>query len=234
MKVTVKLFARLRELAGTATLERQLHEEATVTDLRQGLQADFPRLAEAMAQTIVSVNREFAQADTLLNEGDEVALFPPVSGGSGGDEVDKFAITYQPLSLDDMAAKVLKPETGAVAVFAGTVRNVSEGKPVDYLEYEAYAEMALAKLRQVAAEARQQWPNIVDIAIVQRIGHLEVGENAVVVAVSSGHRGDGCFEACQYAINRLKQIVPIWKKEVGPGGEAWVEGDYRPSSHDAS
>jgi MoaE-MoaD fusion protein len=233
MKVTVKLFARLRELAGTATLERHLADGATIANLRQGLQADFPRLAEAMAQTIVSVNHEFAEAGTSLHEGDEVAIFPPVSGGSGADE-GRFAITYDPISLDEMAAKVLKPETGAVAVFAGTVRNVSEGKSVDYLEYEAYAEMAVAKLRQVAVEAHQQWPGIVDIAIVQRIGHLNVGENAVIVAVSSAHRGDGCFEACQYAINRLKQIVPIWKKEVGPDGGAWVEGDYRPSPNDAN
>ncbi len=232
MKVTVKLFARLRELAGTARLERHLANGATIADLRQGLQADFPRLAEAVAQTIVSVNREFAEAHTLLNEGDEVALFPPVSGGSGADE-GRFVITDNPISLDEMAAKVLKPGTGAVAVFAGTVRNVSEGKPVDYLEYEAYEEMAVAKLRQVAAEARQQWPDIVDMAIVQRIGHLQVGENAVIVAVSSAHRGDGCFEACQYAINRLKQIVPIWKKEVGPDGVEWVEGDYRPTTNDA-
>jgi molybdopterin synthase catalytic subunit len=94
--------------------------------------------------------------------------------------------------------------------------------------------MALAKLRQVADEARAKWPKIVDIAIVQRIGHLKVGENAVVVAVSSPHRNDGCFEACAYAINRLKQIVPIWKKEVGPDGAEWVEGDYMPSSVDAT
>jgi molybdopterin synthase catalytic subunit len=132
-----------------------------------------------------------------------------------------------------MAAKVLKPETGAVAVFAGVVRNVSAGKAVEHLEYEAYEEMAVAKLRQVAAEAREQWPNIVDIAIVQRIGHLEVGENAVIVAVSSSHRGDGCFEACHYAINRLKQIVPVWKKEISPDGTEWIEGDYLPSSRDA-
>ena len=161
-----------------------------------------------------------------------MALFPPVSGGSGAAE-GKFAITYEPISLDEMAAKVLKPETGAVAVFGGVVRNTSAGKAVAYLEYEAYEEMAVAKLRQVADEARQRWPGIVDMAIVQRLGHLEVGDNAVIVAVSSAHRGDGCFEACQYAINRLKEIVPIWKKEVSPIGSEWVEGDYLPSSEDA-
>jgi molybdopterin synthase catalytic subunit len=234
MRVTVKLFARLRELAGAHTLERQVADNATIADLIQGLQAEFPRLTDAIARTVVSVNREFADPQTRLMEGDEIAIFPPVSGGSGANaDAGKFAITFDPISLDEIAAKVLKPETGAVAVFAGVVRNVSAGKAVEHLEYEAYEEMALSKLRQVAAEACEQWPDIVDIAIVQRIGHLEVGDNAVIVAVSSPHRGDGCFEACQYAINRLKQIVPIWKKEVSPDGSEWIEGDYLPSTHDA-
>lgn len=230
MKVTVKLFARLRELVGAATLERNIADESTVADLMVALQQEFPKLNGV--NTIMSVNREFADHATRLSEGDEVAFFPPVSGGSGQDSV-KFAVTFDPISLDDIAARVVKPETGAVAVFGGVVRNVSAGKAVEHLEYEAYEEMALSKLRQVAAEARQQWPKIIDIAIVQRIGHLEVGENAVVVAVSSPHRGDGCFEACAYAINRLKEIVPIWKKEVGPDGNEWIEGDYLPSTADA-
>jgi len=232
MRVTVKLFARLRELVGTHSIERQVAENATIADLVQMLQAEFPKLVEVFPRTVVSVNREFAERETRLTDGDEVAFFPPVSGGSGADD-DMFAITFEPISLDVWAAKVRRPETGAVAVFAGTVRNVSAGKEVEHLEYEAYEEMAVAKLRQVAAEAREQWPKIVEIAIVQRIGHLEVGDNAVIVAVSSPHRGDGCFEACQYAINRLKQIVPIWKKEVSPDGSEWVEGDYLPSTQDA-
>lgn len=232
MKVTIKLFARLRELVGTPTLEFQVMENATVSDLLQNLQVEFPNLSTTISRTVISVNREFADLQTRLSEGDEVAIFPPVSGGVGAAAVDKFAVTFEPISLDEMAAKVSKPETGAVAVFGGTVRNVSDGKAVEHLEYEAYEEMAVAKLRQVAAEAREQWPGIIDIAIVQRIGHLEVGDYAVIVAVSSPHRYDGCFEACQYAINRLKQIVPIWKKEVGPDGTEWVEGDYLPSTKD--
>jgi len=232
MKVTVKLFARMRELVGSGTLERNIDDNATITDLLQSLQDEFPKLAEVAPQTIISVNREFADHEVQLADGDEVAFFPPVSGGSGADD-GKFAVTFDPISLDKMASRVLKPETGAVAVFGGVVRNVSAGKAVEHLEYEAYEEMAVAKLRQVADEARTQWPKIVDIAIVQRIGHLEVGENAVIVAVSSPHRGDGCFEACAYAINRLKQIVPIWKKEVSPEGDEWIEGDYMPSTVDA-
>jgi molybdopterin synthase catalytic subunit len=197
------------------------------------LQEEFPKLAEVAPRTVVSVNKEFADPATPLADGDEVAFFPPVSGGSGAQD-SKFQVTFDPISLDEVAARVVKPETGAVAVFGGVVRNVSAGKPVEHLEYEAYQEMAVAKLKQVAEEAFEQWPKIVDMAIVQRIGHLEVGENAVIVAVSSPHRNDGCFEACAYAINRLKQIVPIWKKEVSPGGEEWIEGDYLPSSTDAA
>lgn len=231
MNVTIKLFARMRELVGAGSLKRSLADNTTVSDLMVALQEEFPRLAETASYVVVAVNQEFAAPETRLAEGDEVALFPPVSGGSGADE-DKLAVTFEPISLDQVAAKVVRPETGAVAVFGGVVRSVSAGKPVEHLEYEAYEEMALARLRQVAAEARDQWPKIVDIAIVQRVGHLEVGENAVVVAVSSPHRGDGCFEACAYAINRLKQIVPIWKKEVSPDGSEWVEGDYHPSSTD--
>lgn len=231
MKVTIKLFARMRELVGASTLERDIKDKATIADLIDHLHQEFPRLAEAAPRTIISVNKEFAGPGTTLAEGDEVAFFPPVSGGTGANR-DRFAVTFDPISLDEIAATVVKPETGAVAVFGGVVRNVSAGKAVEHLEYEAYEEMALAKLKQVAQEAHQKWPKIIDVAIVQRIGHLEVGENAVVVAVSSPHRNDGCFEACAYAINRLKEIVPIWKKEVGPDGTEWVEGDYLPSATD--
>lgn len=233
MKITIKLFARMRELAGAGMLERDIADQSTISDLLQNLQAEFPRLVEASSRTIISVNKEFASPETRLSDGDEVAFFPPVSGGTGRSD-DHFAVTFEPISLDEIATKVIKPETGAVAVFGGTVRNESVGKAVEHLEYEAYTEMALAKLRQVAEEARQQWPKIVDIAIVQRIGHLEVGEQAVIVAVSTPHRYDGCFEACAFAINRLKEIVPIWKKEVGPDGTEWIEGDYLPSAGDAT
>ena len=228
MRVTIKLFARLREIAGAGRLERELADGATVGDLLAALRAEFPRLADVTARTITSVNQEFAAPDRPLHDGDEVAIFPPVSGGADGS-TDVLRITFDPVALDEVVRAVVQPHTGAVATFVGVVRAVSGGKEVAYLEYEAYQEMAVAKMRQIADEARARWPDIVDMAIVQRIGHLEVGDVAVVIAVSSGHRDQGCFEACRYAIDRLKQIVPIWKKEVGPGGEEWVEGDYLPS-----
>ncbi|RMF00803.1 MAG: molybdopterin converting factor [Chloroflexi bacterium] len=229
----MKLFARMRELVGAGALERDVAPNTSIAGLLEALKQEFPNLAAANPQTIIAVNQEFVDSSTVLADGDEVALFPPVSGGTGADDEGKFGVTFNPIGLDEIAAKVVKPETGAVAVFGGVVRNVSGGKDVEHLEYEAYEAMAVAKLKQVAAEARRQWPKIVDIAIVQRIGHLEVGENAVVVAVSSPHRNDGCFEACAFAINRLKEIVPIWKKEVGPDGDEWIEGDYLPSAGDA-
>ena len=225
MQITIKFFARLRETVGTNSLERVFNEGTTVGQLIEALQGEFPALNQPLARTIISVNREFSDLQTLLKAGDEVAFFPPVSGG--GD--DKFAITYDPISLDAIAAKVIKAETGAVAVFGGVVRNHSAGKAVEHLEYEAYEAMAVEKMAQVAAEARAQWPEIVDMAIVQRVGRLEIGENAVIIAVSSAHRGDGCFEACRFAIERLKQIVPVWKKEMSPDGAVWIEGDYLPN-----
>ena len=227
MRVTVKLFARLRDIAGAARLELELNEAGTVGDLLADLHTEFPRLAGVTARTIIAVNQEFATSDRRLRDGDEVAIFPPVSGGG-----DSFQVTFDPISIDDVARQVTRPHTGAVAAFAGVVRDRTGEKEVAYLEYQAYQEMAIAKMRQVAQEARAQWPQIVDVAIVQRIGHLAVGEVSVVVAISSGHRHEGCFEACRFAIERLKQIVPIWKKEVGPAGEEWVEGEYLPTTQD--
>ena len=247
MKITIKFFARLRDLVRAKTLEREVTDGATIADLAQRLQAEFPQLTPLLGYTAIALNREFADPQARLSDGDEVAFFPPVSGGAdnrnkesglqsgllqANSDAAKFAVTFDPISLDEVATRVVKPETGAVTVFNGVVRNVSGGKAVAYLEYEAYEEMAVSKMRQVAAEARQKWPHIVDVAIVQRIGRLDVGESAVIIAVSSAHRGDGCFEACAFAINRLKEIVPIWKKETGPDGSAWIEGDYLPSAAD--
>jgi molybdopterin synthase catalytic subunit len=227
IRVTVKLFARLRELVGAGELERELDEGSKVEDLLSSLYVEHPGLADLTSRTIIAVNQEFATPNTQLSDGDEIAVFPPVSGG-----MDSFRVTFDPVTLDEVVKMVVQPDTGAVATFAGVVRNVSGGKEVAFLEYEAYEEMAVARMRRVADEARARWLDIVDIAIVQRIGHLKVGEVAVVIAVSSGHRDQGCFEACRYAIDRLKQVVPIWKKEVGPTGEEWVEGDYLPTSAD--
>lgn len=227
MKVTVKLFARFREAAGIGKTELEMGNGATVDDLLTRLHAQYLRLSDVQTSMIISVNQQFVPVDSQLHDGDEVAIFPPVSGGA-----DSFRVTPEPISVDEVTRSVTRPHVGAVATFVGAVRNVSAGKAVAYLEYEAYQDMAMAKMGQVADEARARWPAIVDVAIVQRVGHLDVGEVAAVIAVSSPHRHDGCFDACRYAIDRLKQVVPIWKKEVGPTGETWVEGDHLPDTSD--
>ncbi len=136
---------------------------------------------------------------------------------------NRIELTDKPISPEAVTAKVLKDENGGVVTFLGTVRNGFEGKPVRFLEYEAYPEMALKKMEELAEEIRTKW-GIDDVAITHRLGHLEIGEVAVVIAVASPHRKEA-FEACEYAIDRLKEIVPIWKKEAFVGGERWVGGE---------
>ncbi|MBI4287923.1 MAG: molybdenum cofactor biosynthesis protein MoaE [Chloroflexi bacterium] len=132
-------------------------------------------------------------------------------------------LTHQPISAEAMVAKVLKGKHGAVVTFLGIVRNQSEGKAVRYLEYEAYPEVALKKMEELLGEIKARW-GIEDVAITHRLGRMEIGETAVIIAVASPHRGEA-FEACKYAIDRLKETVPIWKKEVFVDGEHWVAGD---------
>ncbi len=231
MQITIKFFARFKEIAGTGQLTQDVPEQTTLAQLLGILKTKFSDLPLGADRTILSINQEFASPETVLHDGDEVAIFPPVSGGTASDIANesthprKFSITDDPISLDEVAQLVSLPQAGAIATFAGVVRDVSDGKSVSSLRYEAYHDMAIAKLKQIALEAQEKWPDVIDMAIVQRIGHLEVGEIAVIVAASSPHRYQGCFEACQYGINRLKEIVPVWKKEFGPDGAEWIEGE---------
>ncbi|BCX05792.1 MAG: hypothetical protein KatS3mg053_3730 [Candidatus Roseilinea sp.] len=141
-------------------------------------------------------------------------------------------ITSDPIDLNALQRAVTTPHDGAVVIFTGTVRGVTGAERTEKLEYEAYAEMAIAKLRQVADEMRAKFALIHGIALIQRVGEMAVGEPTVAVVVSAGHRGDGAFEAARYGIDRLKQIVPVWKKETRPDGSSWVEGDYMPNRGD--
>ena len=147
-------------------------------------------------------------------------------------ERKRFEITTEPLSLDDVAARVSDPSCGAITTFAGVVRGetaTTEGmRGTDFLHYEAYAEMAERMLAQIGEEIQRQWPKVAAVSILHRIGRLEIGEPSVVIAVATPHRGDGCFEACRYAIERLKAIVPIWKQENWADGQVWVEGPRQP------
>jgi molybdopterin synthase catalytic subunit len=147
-----------------------------------------------------------------------------------------FEITQDSLDLNDLIARITLPATGAVCTFTGMVRGNTdrEGLPsqTEFLEYEAYVPMAEDKMRQVADEIRQRWPAVQGIAIVQRVGRLYPQTPTVIIACAAAHRDTGVFQAALYGIDRLKQIVPIWKKEVGPDGETWIEGDYKPGPNE--
>jgi molybdopterin converting factor subunit 1 len=234
MKVWVKYFATLRNRAGIKEEELELEAGTNVTRLKEILQEAHPDIAESLPTVIVAVNREYASDDLSLQGGDEVALFPPVSGGSvsGGD---RFQITKAELDLNQLLADMVLPTTGAACVFSGVVRGRTErgeGHETVELNYEAYQPMAEEKMRQVAAEIHERWPSVEQVAIVQRVGRLQPGTPTVLIACTAAHRDSGVFEAARYGIDRLKEIVPIWKQEVGPQGEFWVEGDYQPSDKD--
>lgn len=238
MQVRILLFATLKDLAGRNRLALTLpFENATVTDVRQVLAAEYPAMKANVDAAIAAVNEEYAFPQDSVHDGDEVAFFPPVSGGSG-DFPEIFRLAPEPINTDELIAAITTPATGAVCIFSGMVRGETnhegDSHQTQSLEYEAYEPMALAKMRQVAAEIRQQWPLVQGIAIVQRIGKLEVGQNTILIACSSGHRHQGCFEAARYGIDRLKEIVPVWKKEVSPNGQSWIEGYYMPTPNDRS
>jgi len=225
IKVHIRPFSLLKEVLGATSLSFELPSDATVAVLLEHLTADYPALSAHLNHVIVAVNHNYAGRSQPLTFGDEVAIFPPVSGGM--DETHA-AISPDPIDPAALMAMVTEPGAGAVVSFTGVVRDNNLGRRVDYLEYEAYPEMAVAKLRQVAAEARERWPKIRRVAVVHRVGHLELGETAVLVAIGAPHRGDGAFEAARYVIDRIKEIVPIWKKEGWAEGEEWLAGDYRP------
>lgn len=230
MRVKVLYFATLRARAGVREEGLELPERATVAQARERLTQRRPELAAALESAVAAVNREFARPEDVLREGDEIAFFPPVSGGS-----TRLELTEKPLDLNEVVQSLVGPTTGAVCVFTGVVRartEGGEGHETDHLEYEAFGPMAQEKLAQVAAEMRQRWPALEGIAILQRLGRIEAGAVTVVVATSAAHRDSGVFEAARYGIDRLKEIVPIWKREIGPGGERWVEGSYHPGERD--
>ncbi len=235
MEIQIRLFATLKDRIGREIISVQIPDGASVADLLQAVAETYPALQPYLSSTVVAINHEFAFPEDGLRPGDEVALFPPVSGGeTDPSRPEIVAITTEPIDLNALVRAVATPRTGAVALFTGVVRGEEGDRHVEFLEYEAYLPMAEAKMRQILAEIRERWPLIHGIALVQRVGRMKVGEVTVAVAASSGHRHEGVFEAAHYGIDRLKEIVPIWKKEIGPHGEVWIEGHYHPSPTDVS
>jgi molybdopterin synthase catalytic subunit len=206
VRISIRLFAGLRERAGTARLE--LDDVARVGDVWARL-----ALGDEPAGLLYAVNRTYAGPDDALADGDEVALIPPVSGGA-------FRIGAAPLDLGAAVAEAASDDAGAVATFVGTVRRSSRGRDVLYLEYEAYKEMAEPLLEQLAVELTAKH-GLSKVAIHHRTGRVEIGEASVVIAVSAPHRG-AALDACREAIDTLKTTIPLWKKEVYAGGEEWI------------
>ena len=206
MRVKVKLFAGLRERAGWA--EREMDGLTRVEDVWPVLS-----LGPEPDGLLYAVNKEYAERDRELAEGDEVAVIPPVSGGS-------FRLSADTLSLDAVVNEVRTDRAGAIATFVGTTRVSSRGRTVEHLDYEAYEGMAEQVMAQIAMELKERY-DVCEIAIHHRTGRVEIGDASVVIAVSAPHRQDA-FAACRDAIDTLKQQVPLWKKEVYEGGEEWV------------
>jgi len=221
MTIEVLLFARLRELVGHERVVVRRQELFTVRDVWDALRAQYPQVDGFRKSLLVSVNQEFAGWDTAVREGDELAFFPPVSGGEQRDYW--IQIVRTPIYIEQLVKQLRRPEDGAVVVFDGIVRNHSQGRETLYLEYEGYEPMALKKRKEIEETARNRW-SVNRIGIVHRLGRLEIGDASVVIVVTSAHRKEA-FQACQYVIDTLKKTVPIWKKEFFADGEIWVEGE---------
>ena len=220
--VRARLFARLRELAGTDAENVELRAGSNVSDvydavrkLHSGLDADRNAVRAAL-------NQEFVDWETKVADGDEVAFIPPVSGGAHGAGM-LFELTSRPLDARRMETAVAHKGAGAICTFTGIVRDNSRGRAVTHLDYEAYAEMATAQMRKIAEEIGEKWPEA-RVAMAHRTGRLEIGEPSVVVSVSTPHRAEA-IAACKWGIDRLKESVPIWKKEHAADGTYWIEGD---------
>lgn len=234
MKVQVRLFARYREAAGRDRVELDLPEGGTVEAAWEAVTSRFPSLSAYRPFTLFAVGNDYVGPERSLRPGEELCLFPPVSGGSGSGSAlpadDLVDLVVEPLSEKALVTAVEDPGAGALVLFSGVVRDQTGGRPVKFLEYEAHAPMAVAKMREIAAAARRRYPGIRRLAMVHRVGRLEVGESSVLIAVSTAHRGEG-FDACRFVIDTLKETVPIWKKEYFEDGEVWVglqsECDHR-------
>ncbi len=216
MHIRVRYFAYYREQLGRSAEEVDLPEGSDVAALWQQCVGDHPRLLGLWDSTAVAINGEYASRHAMLHDGDEVGFLPPVSGGA-----PRCRLVEGPIDVDALQAEVGAARHGAIALFLGVVReNSPTGKLVRYLEYEAYEGMAEREMEAIAVELEKRWPGCT-VAIVHRTGRLAIGEASVAIAVATPHRA-AAFEACRYAIDRLKETVPIWKKEVFADGTQWV------------
>ncbi len=216
--VTVRLFASYREAVGSPIVDVPLEDGAGGEALWTALVARYPGLASLPAPAGYAVNDEYVRDLRTLRESDRVALIPPVSGGE--ERPPLIELTDRPISVDRILREAADPRAGAVVLFLGTVRDNARGRRVQHLTYEAYEALARREMEKISATVAERWP-VTRVVIVHRTGRLQVGEISVAIGVSAPHRAEA-FEGGRFAIDTLKTTVPIWKKEVWEGGEAWV------------
>ncbi len=228
MRVQVLFFGILKDIVGRALEAIELPDDASVRDVLARYESQFPKLKESLPSLAVAVNQQYAGSDTKLRADDEVALLPPVSGGATelGRE-RRSSLVRELIDTQRVVSGLKRAEDGAVLVFEGVVRNQTRGRKTVYLDYEAYEEMALEQMESLAAQALGQF-QIRDLAIVHRLGRLEIGEASVLIAVASSHRA-AAFDACRWVIDTLKRTVPIWKKEHFEDGAVWADGEPFPA-----
>jgi MoaE-MoaD fusion protein len=227
MRVRVLFFGMLKELAGKSADEVDLREGASVRDVLAHYESKLPQLNPALASIAVAVNQQYSHPDAELKNNDEIALLPPVSGGTANPAHRRACITRAVIDARRIVDELKRGEDGASAVFEGIVRNQTRERKTLYLDYEAYEEMALQQMESLAMQALKQF-QIRDVAIVHRLGRLEIGETSVLIAVASAHRGPA-FDACRWLIDTLKKTVPIWKKEYFEDGAVWADGEVFPA-----
>jgi MoaE-MoaD fusion protein len=220
MNVRVLFFGLTYDLTGMREDRVEIPEGGRLADVWADCARRFPRLGEMAGVLVIAVNEQVAEPTQPLQDGDEVAFLPPVSGGAGADF---YRITRQPIRAAELRNELAAPEDGALVVFEGVVRNHSHGRRTLYLEYEAYEPMAVRKMEEIGRELKARFP-VDGVGMVHRVGRLEIGETSVAVLVSAAHR-HAAFQACHEAINRLKLTVPIWKKEFFEDGAVWAEGE---------
>jgi molybdopterin synthase catalytic subunit len=235
LRVRVLFFGAAREAVGDSEIELELNAPADTRSAFAEVLARFPMLQQRFGRSLLfAVNQEYAAPEAAVRDGDELAVFPPVSGGavavdaqeSGDAAKDFFELTIEPIDVGEVARRVVPPQCGATVTLDGYVREWTRGRRTLYLVYEAYAPMALSEMRRLGREARERF-EIAHIGIVHRTGRLEIGETSVCISASAPHRR-AAFEACEWAIKELKRTVPIWKKEFYEDGEVWVEGEGAP------
>jgi molybdopterin synthase catalytic subunit len=226
MRVQVLFFGILKDLVGRSSDSLELREGSTVADVLSHYQSRIPKIREILPTIALSVNQHYSEPGTVLGPNDEVALLPPVSGGKGAHAA-RATVARERIETQSVLQKIKRPEDGAAVVFEGVVRNHTRGRQTLYLDYEAYEEMALKQMEELAELALEQF-SVRDVCLVHRLGRLEIGETSVLIVVTSAHRG-AAFEACRWLIDTLKRKVPIWKKEYFVDGAVWADGEPFPA-----